>query len=90
MGGWVGVQTPPRPMGLGRFWDAGGFPFYPLSAAVPISRHNMKKICECGLYVGDLQKAPRERLKSAEHKSRVAAWKHAGVLGGFIKKRPAL
>ena len=50
----------------------------------------VKHFCECGLYVADLEKARREHLKSAEHKSCVAASKQAGALGGFIKKRPAL
>ena len=49
----------------------------------------MKKLCECGLYVADPDKTRREHLKSAEHKSRIAASKQAGALGGFIKKRPA-
>ena len=48
----------------------------------------MKKLCECGLFVADLEKARREHLKSAKHKSRVAASKQAGALGGFIKKQP--
>ena len=49
----------------------------------------MKKPCECGLYIADAERARREHLKSTEHKSRMAASKQAGALGGFIKKRPA-
>ena len=91
VGGWVGVQppSPPPPVGLGHFWDSGGFPFYPLFDAGSISGHNMKFFFECGLYVADLGKAPQKHLKSKEHKSCVAASKHDGALGGFIKKRPA-
>ena len=91
---WVGGCATPPPPPIPRrggtflgFWV--GFPFSPLSATVSISRHNMKKVCECGLYVADLEKSQQEHLKSAEHKSRVAASKRAGVLGGFIKRRPA-
>ena len=57
LGGWV--SNPPPPLQWG--WDVsgilGGFPFYPLSAAVSISRHNMNNFCEGGLYVADLEKA---------------------------------
>ena len=97
--GWVGVQTAPPPppsrgggtfLGLWGgflFYPLGGVLFYPLSAVL-ISRHSMKIFCECGPYVADLEKAQREVLKSAEHKSRVAASTHAGALGDFIKHSP--
>ena len=53
----VGVQTTP-PAPHSRADD-------PLSAAVSISRHTMKKLCECGLYVADPEKARREHLHVA-------------------------
>ena len=87
--GCPNAPPPPPPCRGGTFLGFWGFPFYPLTAAVSFSRHNMKIFRECGLDVADLEKAQREHLKSAEHKSRVAGSKHAGVLGGFIKKRPA-
>ena len=46
---------PPPSSGGGTFLGfLGGFLF---SAAVSSSRHKMKKLCECGLYVADLEKA---------------------------------
>ena len=94
VGGWVSWKfwvrgcpnTPPPPSRGGEtVLDSGrGFPVYPLSAAVSISRPNMKKLCGCGLYAADLEKARQEHLKSAEHKSRIAASKHAGSKAGVL------
>ena len=47
----------------------------------------MKILCECGLYVADIEKARREHLKSAVHKSRVAASKQVGGWVGGCPNR---
>ena len=39
-------------------------------------------LCECGLYVNDSD-------ESADHQSRVAAWKQAEALGSFVTKQLA-
>ena len=48
VGGRVSKKPPHLPWG----WGVSGIlgvPFYPLSTAVSISSHNIKKLCECGL-----------------------------------------